>query len=498
MGIISTIAERLGIRTVAPIPPVNVRTTGFSAADYSRVTSSMVSESRHINDIIRWQGMTLLLRSRQLARNNPYAAKFLNMVVTNICGPNPFTLQGRIKAVKTGKPDKGANALVETGWSNWAKPGVCDRYGRLSLNDLYRLMARTLAQDGEVLIRHHEGRNAGQFGYQIQIIDIDRLDWNRTEQLPDGGAIYCGIELDASGRVVAYHINRRRPSQWGYNHITKDAERIPAEQITHEFIQLLPEQVRGVPWMTTAMLNMHQLGAFEEAAVIAARVGAAKMGFFQRKDPAAEFQAETDSTGAKITDAEPGTFEELPAGLEFSSWDPNYPDAQVGPFIQACLRSICSGLNVSHPILGQDFSAVNFSSLRGATLEERDNWMVLQSWFIEHICQPIFDRWLSNAVLTGALAVNGPLDKYRDVSFLPRRWSWVDPLRDIEAAVTSIQWGLKSRTMVAAESGLDLEDVLDQIAAEEQLALDKKVKIAPESTPAKGVDNGTTPDQTGQ
>jgi lambda family phage portal protein len=496
MGLLSRLAEKLGTKTAAP--PVNVRSTGFSAADYSRVTSSLVGETRHINDIIRWQGPTLLARARQMARNNPYAAKFLKMVEVNVCGPNPFNLQGQIKSVKTGKPDSGANELIENAWYRWGRPANCDRYGKSSLKDIYRLLARTLAQDGEILIRHHEGRNAGQFGYQVQLIDIDRLDWDRTEQLPGGGAIYCGIELDADGRVLAYHISKKRPADWQLNFRSRDSERIPASQITHEFIQWLPEQVRGVPWMTTAMLNLHQLGAFEEAAVIAARVGAAKMGFFEKNDPAAEYTGEKDSSGAKITDAEPGTFEELPAGLTFKEWNPNYPDAQVGPFIQACLRGVCAGLNVSHPILGQDFSAVNFSSLRGATLEERDNWMMIQDWFVEHICMPIYERWLQNAVLSGALSLNGPLDKYYSVYFQPRRWSWVDPLKDIEAATTAIQWGLKSRTMVANESGLDISDIFDQIAAETKLAEDKNVSITPESPTQGGTTDGTAPDQTGQ
>jgi capsid protein len=59
---------------------------------------------------------------------------------------------------------------------------------------------------------------------------------------------------------------------------------MPADEIIHVFVPEFAEQVRGVPWMYAALLNLVHLGAFEEAAVIAARIGAANMGFIESPD----------------------------------------------------------------------------------------------------------------------------------------------------------------------------------------------------------------------
>jgi capsid protein len=83
---------------------------------------------------------------------------------------------------------------------------------------------------------------------------------------------------------VAYHLLRRKPSQWQYSGYSLEMDRIPADEIVHLFVPEFAEQVRGVPWMYAALLNLVNMGAFEEAAVVAARVGAANMGFIESPD----------------------------------------------------------------------------------------------------------------------------------------------------------------------------------------------------------------------
>lgn len=454
----------------------------FSAADYSRVTSSMSNESEHIMRTIRLQGKTLRARSRQEAANSAYGAKFLQMAVNNICGPNPFRLQAKIKYT-SGKFDTGANTRIESEWTQWGKPGKCDFEGRLSFADMLRLAVRTLACDGEVLIRVHEGRTAGPWGIQLQLLDVDRLDEDYNKQLPNGNTIIASIEVNQDGKIVAYWLLKRRPKDWEYG-LVNEYIRIPAEEILHLFIAQYAEQVRGVPWMYAAILKLHQIQAFEEAAIIAARVGASKMGFYQNTgtgNPVIDGFDEEAATGNFLQSAEPGEFGQLPPGWEFKEWSPNYPDAQVGPFLKSCLRGVASSLNVAYHSLASDLEGVNFSSSRAGILEEREHWMQLQQWLTEHLLEPVYDRWLHNALLRRKMPF--PLeraDKYMDVYFQPRRWQWVDPLKDVKANIEAIKWGLKSRTAAISESGCDIEDVFDQLKFEEDLAESKGIEINPE------------------
>jgi hypothetical protein len=61
---------------------------------------------------------------------------------------------------------------------------------------------------------------------------------------------------------------------------------------------------------------------------------------------------------------------------------------------------------------------------------------------------------------------------------------WIDPLKDVQANVKAIQWGLKSRTQVVSETGGDIEDIFTQLQAENALAEEFDVEVSgPEKEP---------------
>jgi lambda family phage portal protein len=134
------------------------------------------------------------------------------------------------------------------------------------------------------------------------------------------------------------------------------------------------------------------------------------------------------------------------------------------------LRGIASGLGVSYTSLANDLEAVSYSSIRQGLLEERDQWRVVQAWMIEHFCEPVYLRWLRNALDFGAVPLPGnKYFKFSATQWVPRGWQWVDPRSEAEAQIVAINNGLMTRTQALAERGLDIEDVLRERAAEEEL-----------------------------
>lgn len=501
MGALDWLAGKLGYAPRAR----GRRTSGFAAAELGRLTSSLAAESENINNTLRYQLRRLRARSRQVCQNNPFGRRFAQMVVDNVAGPQPFRLQAKVK-FKKGNLDTSANARIEAAWYDWARKGNCELTGRWSWNAVQRQMIRTLAVDGELLVRIHRGPQYGQYGYQLQVLDVDRLDDLKNERLANGGAIHMGVELDAVSRPVAYHILKRKPSSWASGGYPREHDVVPASEILHVFVPEFDEQVRGVPWMYAALLNLVHIGAFEEAAVIAARVGASQMGIIQSPDGSPPPADGKDAYDNPQIDAEPGTFPTLPPGYEMAAWNPKYPDAAIEPFLKACLRGVAVGVNVAYHNLAGDMEGVNYSSARIAELDERDHWMTLQSFVTEHVHDaPLYPDWLRWQVLTGKLPFDpARLEVYREVLWQGRRWAWVDPLKEVNAAVTAIDARLKSRTRVIAEGGEDIEDVLDEIAAEEKLAAEKKVAMGPAKPaaaapappdPAKPNPEGDKPDE---
>lgn len=476
--------SRLGQR--APSRP---RRSGsaFPAADMGRLTASWTTDPGAINRWLRYELRTLRARSRQLARGDAYGARFVQACVNNIAGPHPFQLQLKAKFAD-GKLNSTANTAIETAWATRCRPGNLDVTGRLSMAMLHRLIIKTLARDGEVLLRRYRGPEYGGAAGRLQIIDIDRLDEEKNANLANG-AIKMGVEVDNFSRPVAYHILRQHPGevgQWSRGGNNRETDRIPAEQMIHLFVPDWPEQVRGFPWMHAAMLRLWNLGGFEEAAVINARVGASKIAVLQTPDGEVPVGMATgsDTAGNLLTDSDPGQYWTLPPGVQLNSFNPQFPDAAVGPFIQACLRGVAAAVGMAYHSLANDPGEVNYSTARVALLDERDGWSSLQQFYIDAFCQSDFEEWMRGSILDGAL-----LPAYwahrSSVRWQPKRWAWIDPEKEVNAKKTALEIKLTSRTREAAANGEDIEEIFQELADEAEMASELDIELEPQK-PAKG------------
>ena len=426
-------------------------------------------------------------RSRQLARDNEYIHKWLSLLVTNVVGPQGFRFQARVYD-RPGVPDSGANNAIEAAWSRFGRKGVADVTGRHTLAGFLQTAVKTLATDGEVIIQIVRGSSAGNaFGVGFRLIDADRLE-TRLNRSADGtsNAIRMGVEINEWGRPVAYHLRNTHPGDLYHATGAQGMQtlRVPAADIIHEFIADRPEQLRGIPWAHAAMQRLNNIGAYEEAAIIASRVGASKMGFFttptgdvtELATGAGEDGDGQPDTSTLYMDADPGTFQGLPAGTEFTPFSPEYPAQMFDPFVKANLRAACSGLLSAYHSVGNNLEGVSFSSIRSGTLEDRDYWTILQDWFADNVLDRLHAEWLGSALAfgqitgpTGAALPLAKLDKFTPHIFQGRRWEWVDPNADIQADLTAIRAGLKSPQQVAAKLGMDYEDLLTEIQQAQQM-----------------------------
>jgi capsid protein len=79
-------------------------------------------------------------------------------------------------------------------------------------------------------------------------------------------------------------------------------------------------------------------------------------------------------------------------------------------------------------------------------------------------------RWLETAVLSGAFNADPVIA--RPVQWIPPRWDWVDPLKDIQAQVLAMEAGLTSRRKVVEATGYDIEEVDRENASDAKRAAD--------------------------
>lgn len=452
------------------------RQRSFAGAQISRLTTSLETWSGALNADLDSGLAILRARARTLCANNEFGRRFLSLVSTNIVGPVGPTLQVRATMLG-GALDKTANDAIETAWKQWGM--VCELTGKMTITRLLQVGAKGVARDGEAIIRFVRNSSLPH-GLGLQLLEADRLDETINGSFGNN-LIRQGVERDSASRPVAYHLLTTHPGD-SYNQQQRKTERVLAKDLLHVYLPERAEQVRGYTWLHAVLMRSHMLHGFEEAAVIAARVGASKMGIWTRSPDAADgldaLADAKDASGNLQTSAEPGDFIEAPAGYTLESWNPEYPHTNFDSFLKACVRGLAVGLNVAAHNLSGDMTEVNYSSARIALLGEREVWQELQEWWIAAVMLPIYREWLASALLRGDItfADSGKalpaerFDKFATAArFQARRWDWVDPLKDAQASRELIAQGLASRTEIAASKGREFEDIVDELAQEKAL-----------------------------
>lgn len=449
----------------------------YEGAQVGRLNGDWTTAPTSGNHDLRQGLRTLRARSRDLARNDPYIKKFLSMVAVNVVGAKGVTLQVKARPPlesETGPVvDEMLNRTVEERWADWCHAEHASASGRYSFCDMQRELMRYLARDGETLVRMMPAANP--YGFTLRFYDPNYLDETHADTLPNGSRIIMGVEVDANDRAVAYHLTTPYYDYYPGLNQMRERVRVPASEMLHLFLPTEDaSQVRGVPWAHAVMGRLHQLNKYNEAEVVAARLGACKGGFLTPPandetggvpvDPDTETQMTVPSF-----DVEPAMLPVLPTGWGFQEFDPTHPNTGYADFEKAVVRSIASGLLCSYFSLGNNLNDVNYSSARIGLLEERDLWRMLQQWMIEHFCRRVYQAWLRHAMMSGALQITvEDYERVKEGVWQPRGFDWVDPVKDITAAIIAINNGLTTRTAQLAERGEDFEDVVSTLRAEQE------------------------------
>lgn len=439
----------------------------FDAGASDRLTASWPTFPLHADQIVRKHQRVLVARSREQAANNDYGRAFLRMVRQNIVGPHGIRVQAQSRD-PDGRLDRLANDAIEAAWHEWSRAENCDVTGRQSWRQIQGAAVTSAAKDGEFIIRKIYGRDAGPWGFSLQILDPQRcpVDYD-VERLADGTFVRHGIEFNQFGRPLAYFFTTTDEREADYNFRGRYFVKIPADEIIHGFLSDMVGQKRGLPWMATALWRMQMLHGFEKASLVNARVSAAKGGFFEWQEG---YGPEADEDEEITMDVEPGQFQELPAGVRFKEWAPQYPNGEFGMFHKSILRGISTGLGVAYNNLANDLEGVNFSSIRQGALDEREHWKELQEWLIESLVERVYREWLPRALLDQRITVVGrPLrperiDKYQAVLWQPRRWSWIDPRAEVDASVKMKDNLMGSFGQFIRDQGKDPDTVWRDIA----------------------------------
>jgi lambda family phage portal protein len=263
---------------------------------------------------------------------------------------------------------------------------------------------------------------------------------------------------------------------------------VPAEDMIHVFMPERIGQSRGVPWLASVITTVHNLAEYEKAHWVRKRVQAAALGWIRTPD--GELIGDDVENGQRLINTEPGSWNYLEPGQEPVAPDFGPDDGQYDSVVRNLTRRFAAGFGCSYETLSRDFSQTNYSSSRLSILEDRDHWRVVQSVLIQHFHQRVFEEWLKAAMLAGDLPSPAFDDywirpeRYNAPRWQARSWSWVDPKKEMDAMEAARGLLLQSHSEQIAEySGEQLEQVLAQIARENELKESLGLMVTVEATP---------------
>ncbi len=445
----------------------------FASAKITRQNKDWTATPYSANWTLYRDLRILRARAREMAKNAPHFRKFLLMAKTNIVGHKGIQLQCNAE-FGSNRPNTNLNSRVESAWWEWSFPENCSASGKLSWVSAQQLFVEHLLRDGEALVQHIDADNA--FGYTLKFWNVDWLDETYNETLPSSGnRVIMSVEVDGNDRPVAYWLTTP-PSDINFTHQRgRTRTRISADEMTHAFMISEDEsQTRGVTWFYAGLLHGKGMHEYTGGVVDSARVASHSLGFLKKNTPdEVEFMGEEDEFGNQRPleiDVAPLSMNELPDGYELQQFDPKQPTQNHSEFKRSMLLDVAASLGVNGFSLAGDMSAVNFSSARVGLGEERELWRQMQTFVSSTLCREVYRRWLRSTVAAGKIDLSArEFAQLQNPTWRARGWRYIEPTKDITAAIDGIGNNLLTFRDHLADQGIDLEEFLIAKKAEMEL-----------------------------
>ncbi len=488
--------------------------SGFDIGKTGRRLAAIPAYTTALNTVIQQYGASAVARSRYLAQNNPYTVAAREAWVSAMAGtgikPSMLTVNAARKT-----------AISEL-WNDWIQESdydeVQDHYGQQAQ------VAGELFEAGEAFaIFEDEETDDGLPPLKIRLIPAEQCPYQNitAAKVAPGNNLYMGIEFTPAGKRVAYHFLKRPPGEYRADarSLTADfVERIPADRVMHVFRPVRPGQVRGIPVVLSGMVTLAMTDLYDDAELERKRTAALFAAFVKKAEgaeegdsPLGDLVTNPSNGAANSYPLEPGTVVGMEPGEEIQFSEPADVGGNYEAFQYRSLLKAAAGFGVPYSSFTGDLKAVNYSSIRAGLVEFRRRAAAIQhNVMVFQFCRKVWRRFLDVSTITGvapwgAAEYLAAVREFRRVKFLPPKWDWVDPKKDIEAEVIAVNNGFKSRSDVIEEGGEDPEAVDARIAADKKRADDLGLKFgdaakaAPGQNPAEDSDedNPENPDDNG-
>lgn len=416
-------------------------------------------------------------RARYFVANNPWASNGVSALVSGLVG---FGIKPASQ-----HPDAGSRASIGAAFNAWAKR--VDAESRTDLFGIQAAAVRAMIVDGEAFL-HMEARANG---LRLRLLPAEMVDESDTRDLSNGGYVVAGIEFNAAGQRVAYHVLKARPTEVFAS--TYGTIRVPAEDMLHLMHPLGAGQVRGVSWLAPVLLRLSELDQLEDALAVGVKTAAMFAGFLVDQNGTGEPFDASDESGILTRGLEPGVLQRLPSGFDIRFSTPQQAQ-QTAEFVSHQIRAIAAGLGVPAHLVSGDLREANYGSLRAGMVAFRQKLEQIQfGTIIPQLCGPIWERAVSALILRGDLPAadfEAAAALWLGAEHYPPPMPWIDPAKDVAAIRDALEAGLMSRRQAVAERGFDIETLDAEIAADRERETRLHLNFTPRAATPEPKDTG--------
>lgn len=328
------------------------------------------------------------------------------------------------------------NRRMEARMQEWCEREA-DVRGEQTLQEMVATAARALPTSGD------SGFILTSTG-QIQPVEADNIaspTGAAAQLVPDGHSVSEGVECNAKGRPVAYWIAPW--TSWGV--AAHKAKRVGAKDFIHLHRPFRYSQTRTVPLLHACIDDLEAMDDFIEATLMGAQVAACFGVVVKRNTPGdfAEQRSETeeDSGGnsARWENLYPAMLEYLNVDESIETVEPHQPSVVFPDFVYSLARFAMFSLGIPVELFAMD--KTTYSGGREAKNIAKKTWRGWQQWIKTRALARIY-RWKSAQFV-----------KYEDFpdhkdkwlhTWMMDGWDWVDPIKEVQAAVLAIMSGLSS------------------------------------------------------
>lgn len=484
----------------------------------SRVLRSMSSWMPGIGsprrDLASPERSVLVARSRDAMRNHLIARAAIVRNRTSVVGTGLICrpqVDWEALGITEAEGEQ-LNAQLEREWGLWADdPRECDAEATLNHYQLQALALVSALIGGDAFATTPDIERAGTvYSTRLQLIETDRVC--NPHGMPDSSSLIEGVEFDANGAPVAYHVCTGYPGEivGGQPLDWQRIEAFGAETGRRRVLQIWcdkdrPGQKRGAPYLAPVLEPLQKLERYASAELMAAIVSAMFTVFIKKSS---EFDRGTLGLSALVdsgdTDLDQppielgeGAVVDLAPGEEPSIANPARPNAQFDPFFTAIVKEIGAALELPMEELMLYYSS-SYSAARAAMLQAWRAFHMRRWWLVCDFCQPSYELLVDEAVARGRIRAPGYSDPARRRAYTRAIWigpakGAIDELKEAKAARERIDIGVSNETIeAAAMTGENWQQIYRQRRREVQQRQRDGLIAAP--APAVPPDPEETPD----